>query len=387
MATAQSVRAAPYAPPGPRLPLLPILDGYIVRELTAPFLFWLAAFMIFWFGNIFFLAAEYIINSHASVFLVLRFLLFRVPQSTPFAFPFACLFATLHAFGRLVADNEVTALRTSGISFKRIAQTPISLGILLFGVAYYVNDTVVPRAVELSTRTFYQIIYNTATLPIVPQFFRKDDTTGRVFYVGEVREDHRTMENVMIFENATRSPFRQVMNAERAHLDGQTLVLSNARVARFKRTGELEGEVHTRDNVRVGLPVGENADQFLNTASSDTNTLNSHQLRAQITALETTGQGGSALDLLKMVLAQKVAFPFASFVAVLIALPLAVLFGRKGRTLGIALSILVFFIYFLLMSAFFALGKSGALNPYLAAWIPNIVTGLVGAGLFGRVER
>src|SRR5271166_1096903 len=105
----------------------PILDSYITRELAGPFMFALAGFFVFWFINIFFIAADYLINAHASPILVLRFLLFRIPQSVPYAFPFAMLFGTLLGISRLVADNEITALRTSGVQIARIARTPIVL--------------------------------------------------------------------------------------------------------------------------------------------------------------------------------------------------------------------------------------------------------------------
>ena len=62
-------------------------------------------------------------------------------------------------------------------------------------------------------------------------------------------------------------------------------------------------------------------------------------------------------------------------------------FGKKGRTLGIALSIVLFCIYYLFMAAFSALGKAEALNPYLAAWIPNLLLGAAGAIMFIRIER
>jgi lipopolysaccharide export system permease protein len=381
MATFPGVRAAPVLPTGFR-PRFPIMDSYILRELAAPFAFAFGAYLLFWFVNIFFLAADYIINAHAPPFLILRFLFFRVPQSTPLAFPFACLFASLLAFGRLAQDNEINALRTAGITFLRISRTPLVLGLAMFALSYYINETVAPKAVELSTRTFYQIVYHTADLPVIPQFFRKDDTTGRVFYVGNVENDHHTMDNVMIFEPATTTPFRQVTNAEKAIVDGQTLHLIKARVTRFKRTGEVDGFAVQKD-VDVGLPVGETIDQFINTASNDPYTTNSKQLSGQISAMQATGQGGQALDQLKITLAQKLAFPFASFVAVLLA--------RKGRNmgvaLGIALSVLLLFVYYLMMSAFAALGKNGAMNPYLAAWLPNAIMGSIGAALFWRVEH
>jgi lipopolysaccharide export system permease protein len=384
MATLEGVRATPLAPPGPTLRLT-IMDAYILRELAAPFAFSAGVYMLFWFINIFFVAADYLINAHANIFLILRFLAFRVPQSIPMAFPFGCLFATLVAFGRMAADNEITAMRTSGISFLRIAAAPLIAGVGMFIFTYIVNDSIVPRSIELSTRTFYQIIYKTETLPVVPRFFRKDDATDRVFYVGNVGEDHKTLQNVMIFENATNTPYRRVMNAEHAHIEKNSLILDHARVTIFKRTGELDSSFVQDAPVQLPLPFAETADQFLNTSSADQNALDSSQLRAQIRSMEATGQGGNALDLLKITLAQKLSFPFASFVAVLIALPLAVAFGHRGRTLGIALSFVLMFAYYLMLSAAAALGRNEAINPYLAAWIPNIILGIIGAAMIRRV--
>jgi lipopolysaccharide export system permease protein len=389
MATMRGVRAAPLIP---RLgaPKLPLLDAYILRELTAPFAFAFGAYLMFWFVNIFFLAADYIINAHAPVFLVLRFLVFRIPQSTPLAFPFACLFASLLGFGRLAQDNEITALRTAGVPFLRIARTPLLLGIAMFLTSYFINETIAPKSIEMSTRTFYQIIYHTAQLPIVPQFFRKDDSTGNVFYVGNVESDKHTMDNVMIFQNSTTTPFRTVINAAKATVDRQQLHLIDARVTRFKLTGEVDGSTLTQA-MDIGLPIGETVDQFVNTTTSDPYTSNSKQLKGQIAAMELSGQGGQALDTLKLTLAQKLAMPFAAFISVLIALPIASRIGTRGRSLGkgigVALSILLLFVYYILMSAFLALGKNEALNPYLAAWMPNIIMGTAGAVMFWRVER
>ncbi|HEY0798279.1 MAG TPA: LptF/LptG family permease [Candidatus Baltobacteraceae bacterium] len=362
------------------------MDGYLLREMVPPFTFALSAFLMFWFVNIFFLAADYLINAHAPFFVVLRFLLLRIPQATPLAFPFACLFSTLWAFGRLVSDNEITVLRTAGVSFYRICLLPVVLGLGMFGLSYWINDTIGPAAVDLSTRTFYQIVYHTAELPIVPQFFRKDDTTGRMFYVGNVEPDHRTMDDIMIFEPAVYSPFRQVTTAVHAIIDGQTLDLQDARVVRFKPNGAVD-EYHSASDIRVGLPAGETSSDFLNSGNSDNYAMTSGQLKQQIKAMEINGQGGSALDVARISLAQKFASPCACLISVLLALPLAVRFGRKGKAVGIALAILLLFVYYLLQSAFVALGKNDAINPYFAAWLPNIIMGGTGAMLFWQVEH
>jgi lipopolysaccharide export system permease protein len=387
MASMPSVRAAQLAPMrlGPRLP---ILDSYILREMAAPFGFGVAAFFLFWFLNIFFLAAHELISAHASPLLLLRFLIFRVPQSVQYAFPFACLFATLLGFGRLVADNEITALRTSGVTMWRIARTPLIFGVVMFGITYWINDTLSPRAVELSTRTFYQIIYNTASLPIVPQFFRKDPSTQQVFYVGNVETDQKTMDAVMIFSPATNSAFRQVINAEKAVLDGRDLLLTNARIVRFKPNGALDSAITATEPVRIPLPMQESSDMFLSSGDmTDPYMMSSKTLKGQIDAMKATGQGGQAVQTLEINLASKSSLPFASFVAIAIALPVAVLFGKKGRSLGFGLTILVLFVYYLISSASAALGSSGVLNPYAAAWLPNAIAGIAGALLFWRTEH
>src|SRR5580692_9928430 len=133
---------------------LPILDSYLLQEMIGPFFFALGAFLLFWALNIFFLAADYIINQHAPFFLVLRFVVFRIPQATPMAFPFACLFAALLAIGRVMGDNEITAMRTAGIPVMRIVLSPFVFGLAMFALAYGINEFVAPRSVDLSTRTF-----------------------------------------------------------------------------------------------------------------------------------------------------------------------------------------------------------------------------------------
>ncbi len=371
----------------PRRPWqLPILDAYILRELWPPFAFALGAYLLFWFVNIFFLAADYVINKGAPLFLVLRFLIFRVPQATPQAFPFACLLATLVAFGRLMADNEITALRTSGVSFARIVRLPLIAGMLAFGVSYWINESVVPASTDLSTRTFYQIVYKMQTLPLEPNIFRQDPATGNTFYVGNVDPDGKTMHNVMIFQPARTTPFQMVTTAATAEIHGGSLTLLNAAISRYKPTGDFDFETHEK-TLEIGLPLAETSDKFLSSAYSDPYTMDSKRLRDDIAARKATGQGGSDLAKREITLAQKLAYPFASFIAVLIALPLAVKFGKKGRTLGIALSIVVLFIYYVLGAMAAAFGSNNALDPYVAAWLPNVIMAGAGATLILAEDR
>jgi lipopolysaccharide export system permease protein len=370
----------------PRL-RLPILDAYIMRELAGPFAFGLGAVYVFWFANIFVLAADYLINKGAPVFLILRFLVARMPQATPMAFPFACLFGALLAFGRLAADNEITALRTSGVSFLRICRTPLLLGIAMFLISFTVNEKIAPGAVDVSTRTFYQIIYRTATLPIEPHIFRTDPATGKTFYIDSVEFDGKTMDNVMIFEQSKGSPFLDVTTARKATIENGLIVLQGAIQTRVLPNGTVQTLTIAARDITVPLPLGDSGEKFLSQAYNDPYAMDAKRLGDQIAFRKLTGTGGSDLAGLEITLAQKYALPFASFIAVLIALPLAVRFGKKGRTLGIALSVVVLFIYYILGAVGAAFGKNGAMTPWIAVWLPNAIVAAGGGYLILKEDR
>lgn len=375
MASVSGARSAPLLS---RFPFkLPILDAYVLREFIGPFIFAFGAFFLFWAFNIFFLAAKYLIENNAPFFLVLRFVVFRIPQSIPIAFPFAALFATLLGMGRLVADNEVTAVRTAGVSLWRLCLTPVIFGLAAFALSYVANEYIAPKSVDLSTRTFYQIIYHTASLPIEPQFFRKDPDTNNVFFVNQVLADGKTMVGVQVFKPGRDGYWNETFQAKSARVDGATLVMTDVIETRYNPDGYMVSQNHV-DNFSIGLPLAESAEQFMSSVNSDAYTMNSTALKQRVNALKSQGAGGEALGNLEVSLANKSSFPFAAFVGVIIALPLAIRFGRKGRTMGIAMSIIAFFIYYLLSDAFAVLGTTGRVNPYLASWLPNMVFGLAG---------
>lgn len=368
------------------IPRLPILDSYLLREMVGPFMFAFGAFLLFWALNIFFLAADYIINQHAPFFLVLRFVIFRIPQAIPMAFPFASLFAALLAMGRVMGDNEVTAMRTAGISVMRIATAPLIFGFAMFAIAYLMNEYVAPPAVDLSTRTFYQIIYHTNALPVEPQFFRKDPDTGNTFYVGQVAPDNKTMEDVQIFKPAKYGPWNETLQAKTATVNGSTMLLHDVIDTRYNNDGFMTNQQRVKE-ISIGLPLGETASQFVSSVNNDPWTMSSKSLRVQINSLQAQGMGGTALGNLEINLANKLAWPFACFIGVLIAVPLALRFGKRGRTLGIALAIIAFFAYYLMTSAASAFGRNGAMNPYVAAWLPNLIMGVTGTLLLWLEER
>ncbi len=365
---------------------LTILDRYLLREMLAPFLVAFAACLLFWALNIFFLAADYIVNQHAPIALTLAFVVFRMPQAIPMAFPFATLFATLFAMGRLMSDNEIPAVRTAGIPLLRIAAAPLAFGLAAFVVAWFSNEYVAAKSVDLSTRSFYQIIYHTNTLPVEPQLFRRDAATGTFYYVNEVAPDLSVMEGVQIYRKGPDHTWSQTLQAKSADVVGDSLRLLDLVDTHYDAHGYMTQQKHLASKL-VPLPFGENVHAFVSSVNNDPWTMNSAALSRQIRILKSQGVGGTALGNLEINLANKLAWPFASFISVLLAVPLAVRFGKRGRMLGFALALILYFVYYVLATAMAAFGRNGAINPFVAAWIPNVLAGSAGAVLLWMEER
>jgi lipopolysaccharide export system permease protein len=240
--------------------------------------------------------------------------------------------------------------------------------------------------VDLSTRTFYQIIYHTDSLPVESQFFRKDPDTGNVFYVTQVAPDNRTMEGVEIFKPGHGGPWVETLQAKTANVDGTQLDLHDVVDTRYNAEGFMSSQQHV-DTIAIGLPLAETAAQFMSSLNSDPCTMSSKALSTQVKAMQAQGLGGSALGSLQINLANRLAWPFACVIGVVIALPLAIRFGSRGRTLGITLAVVAFFIYFILMSIASAFGRNGQIDPVLAAWVPNVIMGVTGIVLLWREDR
>ena len=81
-------------------------------------------------------------------------------------------------------------------------------------------------------------------------------------------------------------------------------------------------------------------------------------------------KGGDASEWL-VDLYMKIAFPFASLVIVFFGAPLAAGSTSHGKTASFGIALVICFIYYTLINAFQILGRNGALDSMMAAWLPN----------------
>ena len=368
---------------------LPLLDRWLLGELIAPLLFGIAAFTAVSLSvGVVFELVRRVAESGLPVWIALQVLGYRLPGFLVLSFPMATLMATLLAFSRLSSGSELTALRSIGVSTRRMVAPALALALVMSTLTFVFNDQIVPKANREATISFERGLGRAVTATngehvLYPTYGQIQQPDGSVekglsqlfyahkFYDGEMRDV-----TVLDF---SRTGQRQMLQANRARwnnkegmwefLDGRitsveigsSALTTSARFDRYlypmSRNPIRIAELPTDASVMT-VSEARRAERLLREAG---NQLESRRLRVRIQ--------------------EKFAFPAICLVFGLIGSSLGVRpHVRTSRSQGFGISVLLIFGYYLMSFIFSSLGIKGALLPFGAAWLPVLIG--LGGGLW-----
>ena len=360
-----------------------ILDKYIFREVCKAFLFGICAFSAVFIGSgTLFKIAKYITDYGASLSAVVKVFVFGLPNVIMWTFPMSMLLATLLTFGRLSSSSEITAMKSCGIGFFRIAMPAILLGFLVSIVAILFNEHVVPWANTAYRNVVYYEIQGNSGAKSQDHIILKDIKDGqiqRLLYARRYDADSQSLQSITLQEFDGAGKVSHVENAEYAEFTGKEWVMHNGMLYDIS-DGESE---HTlRFNTQV-LPINASPRQIVR-EQKDPEELTMKELKAQIRIMKTQYVDTSKLE---TELYQRITVPMASLIFALVGVPLGLQPTRNSSSAGFAMSVIIIFFYYALMTMANAIGRSGALSPMLAVWIPNIVGLIAGIFLIRKASR
>jgi LPS export ABC transporter permease LptF len=349
-----------------------ILDKYIIKEITFPFLASVIIITIILLGNFLFQLTDLIIVKEVPIPLVLELLLYNLPDIIVRTFPIAILFSTMTEIGRLNRENEITAFRMGGISLYRLIIPVLILGLLISGLTYVFNEEVVPW----SNHKARNIIRNTILKESMPNtqeevFFR--GPKGRLFYVKEYNEEDETLNNIIIYNmksNNQDETFPEVITANKGTIKENVWILENGIIHEYNDEGNIILESQF-DKMEFQI-TEEMREVYGNQKTTDE--MSREELAKNIKLFK---QSGITVNSLLVDYHLKLAQPLVAFIFVLIAVPLS-LTNKESKVVNITFTIIIIFAYYLLLSVCRSLGRNEILPPLLAAWLPNITFLILG---------
>ena len=177
-----------------------LLTRYILKQLLSPFLFSLLIIIFVLFTQFLLRAIDRFIGKGLDIGTIFEYLFLNLGWIAALSVPMAVLVAALMSFGQFSEDNEITAMRASGISFNTILRPAILFGITISGLLILFNSFIMPE-MNFKARMLSGDIYRKRPdLNIEPGYFM-DDLPSYSMIIRDKEGD--TLKDVRIFSKGS----------------------------------------------------------------------------------------------------------------------------------------------------------------------------------------
>ena len=122
-----------------------LLSKYFIKEIILPFFLSLLIITFVLFINFLLRAIDRFLGKGLEIITMIEYLFFNLAWIIALSVPMAVLLATVMTFGRLSEDNEINAMRASGISFMSIIRAPVLFGVITAILLVIFNNIILPE--------------------------------------------------------------------------------------------------------------------------------------------------------------------------------------------------------------------------------------------------
>jgi lipopolysaccharide export system permease protein len=373
-----------------------LLDRYLLRELLVPLGYCLCGFLLLWITSDLFVTLGEFQRKGLHARDIAEYYLVVVPEFLVLALPIALLLALLYALTNHARHQEITAIRAAGVSLWRLSLPYFGVGLLASLALFAANEFWVPTSDDQAKAILKR---HAAVDPNAPgpdeyrNLYFESTRDGRRWRAGTYNLKTGEMSAVGVYPAQRGSYQPWELRADRAQLVEGVWTFYNARV--FKEAADTNmPPVPTLQTNVLAVPEFKETLEEINSEIkiSESKTLRAAK-KADVPIKDLVnymrlhpGLPRSDRAWLETKLAGRLAAPWTCLVVVLIAIPFGAAGGRRNVFVGVASSIVICFSYFVLQQLGLALGTSGRVTPWLAAWFPNLSFGLVGMVMTSRVR-
>lgn len=351
-----------------------ILDRYILKSTLGLFFGCLFLFFFLYIIIDIFSHLDDILKQQVNIRILLQYYLSYVPIIFVQVSPITCLLAVLYTFGKLNRNNEIIAMRASGLSIFQITRTVIILGIIVSVFVFWVNDKFVPQSLSLTEKMKGQM--ESATLKAKEK--QQEVITNlcmyglrnRLIFVNKFFPAKGRMENIVILEHDEKQNITKKIVANVGLYSDGLWRFYQSITYNFDENGQIMREPQYLEEEIMTIP--ETPREFL-TQRQRPDFMNIAQLDDYIWKLSRSG-AITVIRNLKVDLYQRFTMPFTSLIIILLGIPFALKMKKRATGLStIGISIMTGFLYYVLNAVSIALGKAGILLPSLSSSLSHII--------------
>jgi lipopolysaccharide export system permease protein len=367
-----------------------LLDRYLFRELLMPLAYCLGGFLIFWISFDLFTNLEEFQDRKLHLLDVIALETAKIPDSMVTILPVALLLALLYALTRHARYNEITAMRSAGVSLWRICVPYFIVGLIASATLFALNEILVPRSLNWEYHILSRYVKKPGDTEI-RKTFQGFTSERRQWQFSEYRMKTTEMIHPIVSWKLPDGSSYE-LHADRAIRTNGVWTFFN--VTEYSQAGAKESLVPSLQTNELAMPDFNETSAQIRSEIKISGYLGSETSRkadiplADIYAYLRLHPNLPRADArwLFTKFYGRLAAPWTCLVVVLIAIPFSAASGRRNLFFGVAGSIFICFTFFVLQSVSLALGSGGFLSPWLAAWLPNLIFGVAGLLLTARIR-
>jgi len=349
------------------------LDKYLLRQFFVIF-----AMAIMGFVTVFVIVdlienIDRFIDNSVQLKIIFVFYLYTLPWFFSIGFPMATLIAAVFSIGLMAKRNEWTAMKSSGISLYRITVPLIIAGIVLSLISYELDNNLVTRGNEKVTELEQKYMRRKArrntfrTSKILHDVLLQKHETTHIslakYYISGMEADNVT---IVSLENGILT---KRIDAQKLVWNDSLLLwtMNNYSIRNFDEYGEeIKVIIATKDTlISANFTPNDITQQF-----KSPDEMNFNELTERIALLKENGVKTVRWEVARY---NKVSFALTSLIVILFGLPLAVSKQKGGLAFAAGMSVFVIFTYYAFIKFGQSLGYKEVLDPFISAWIGNVI--------------
>lgn len=316
---------------------------------------------------------------HADLFLIALYFLLRLPQAVYYIVPLSILFASFLSLGLFTKYNEITAMRSGGLSILNMTSPMLIIIFILSLSIFFFNDSIVP-ATNMKAEEMKRKIQNRPK----EMFFKEDSLwfksdSHTLYNVRFIDPDKKIIWRISVYSLSPDFQIRESISADKAMSENGRWFLESG-VRRVFDTNSMK--VYPFDRLPIVFPFELQDIRHAVVQASETRF---GVLRNYINKIR---REGYEVKRLAVDLYAKTSFPFAGFIMSIFGISLAFHMRRYGGLApGIGLCIVVSLLYWVCFSLTLHMGYSGYIPPLLSAWLSNLIFMAISGYLFYNATK
>ncbi len=321
------------------------------------------------------------IDENTSFNIIVQYYLVFIPEIIRLMLPVSVLLGGLFTVGKLSNQNELTAIKSSGVSFYRFTVPFLVTAFLISSAAVYFGGYVVPEANK--HRIYIEQNYLKKGIIHSGSNIYFQDSSTRIVTISYFNIKTNKANRVSIQEFDPNDLTKMI-----SRIDSKSMSYDTTSSSWILKDGAQRFFYDNKDSVHIFSKLEVN---YLNFTPEEV--IQKQKKPDEMTLDELNDYAKTQLNAgndptrINIEYHSRLAFAFASFIVVLFGLTISANKRKGGTAIQFGISVLLTFVYLVFMKISQAFGKNGSLDPLLTAWAANIVFFIAGIVNLIRIKK